>query len=95
MLTAQHFEWSHSRDIQANTPCVKLPVERSSQHQQSAGRYLRLDAVGMGTREGNGQSELLITAGWSAVHEYHSGRIFLISTGIPPAPLTSALQLGY
>ncbi len=40
------------------------------------------DAVGMGTRDGNGQSELLITAGWSGVHGYHSGRIFLISTGI-------------
>ncbi|HEV7613952.1 MAG TPA: FG-GAP-like repeat-containing protein [Steroidobacteraceae bacterium] len=40
------------------------------------------DAVGMGTRDGNGQSELLITAGWSGVHGYHSGRIFLISSGI-------------
>ena len=41
------------------------------------------DAVGMNTRDVNGQSELLITAGWSAVHGYHSGRIFLISSGIP------------
>ena len=40
------------------------------------------DAVGLGALDGQGQSELLITAGWSAVHGYHSGRIFLISSGI-------------
>jgi hypothetical protein len=44
------------------------------------------DAVGMGTADSTGQAELLITAGWSGVHGYHSGRIFLISSGLrPPA----------
>lgn len=40
------------------------------------------DAVGMGTVDANGQTELLITSGWSAVHGFHSGRIFLISSGV-------------
>jgi FG-GAP repeat/FG-GAP-like repeat len=40
------------------------------------------DAVGMGTLDDQGQSELLVTAGWSAVRGYHSGRIFLISSGV-------------
>ncbi len=40
------------------------------------------DAVGMGTLDDKGQSELLITSAWSAVHGYHSGRIFLISSGV-------------
>jgi hypothetical protein len=25
----------------------------------------------------------LITAGWSGIHGHHSGRIFLISSGVP------------
>ena len=43
------------------------------------------DAVGMGTLDDRGQTELLITSGWSAVHGYHSGRIFLISSGVERA----------
>jgi hypothetical protein len=41
------------------------------------------DAVGMGATDGSGQAELLITAAWSARHGFHSGRIFLIASGIP------------
>ena len=49
------------------------------------------DAVGMGSTDSAGQAELLITAGWSGVHGYHSGRIFLISSGVPRArPLGGA-----
>jgi FG-GAP repeat len=40
------------------------------------------DAVGMGAVDGSGQAELLITSGWSGVHGHHSGRIFLIASGI-------------
>jgi hypothetical protein len=40
------------------------------------------DAVGMGHNDDSGQAELLITAGWSGVHGFHSGRIFLIASGI-------------
>jgi FG-GAP-like repeat/FG-GAP repeat/Tetratricopeptide repeat len=43
------------------------------------------DAVGMGSADTAGQAELLITAGWSGVHGYHSGRVFLISSGMSPA----------
>ena len=39
----------------------------------------------MGTLDDKGQTELLITSGWSAVHGYHSGRVFLISSGVERA----------
>ena len=38
------------------------------------------DAVG--ARPSAGQAQLLITSGWSGVHGHHSGRIFLISSGV-------------
>jgi len=41
------------------------------------------DAVGMGASGENDEAELLITSAWSAVHGFHSGRIFLIASGIP------------
>jgi len=40
------------------------------------------DAVGMGDVDGDGTVDLLITSAWSGIHGYHSGRIFLISSGI-------------
>jgi hypothetical protein len=40
------------------------------------------DAVGMGATDERGEAELLITSAWSAVHGYHSGRIFLIASGV-------------
>ena len=39
------------------------------------------DAVGMGDA-GDGTAGLLITSAWSGVHGFHSGRVFLISSGI-------------
>jgi FG-GAP repeat/FG-GAP-like repeat len=42
------------------------------------------DAVGLGAVDDAGQAELLITSGWSGVHGHHSGRIFLISSGVRP-----------
>jgi hypothetical protein len=50
------------------------------------------DAVGMGSADSAGQAELLITSGWSGVHGYHSGRIFLISSGVPPPARAYALD---
>ncbi len=41
------------------------------------------DAVGFGEHDAHGQAELLITSGWSNIHGPHSGRIFLISAGLP------------
>jgi hypothetical protein len=49
------------------------------------GETFGFDAVGTDTLDGHGQTELLITSGWSPVHGYHSGRIFLISSGIDRA----------
>jgi hypothetical protein len=49
------------------------------------------DAVGMGDVDRDGTIDLLITSAWSGIHGYHSGRVFLISSGIrgaivpPPA----------
>jgi hypothetical protein len=40
------------------------------------------DAVGMGDVDGDGVPDLLLTSGWSAVHGFRSGRVFIISSGI-------------
>jgi len=40
------------------------------------------DAVGMGDVDGDGTVDLLITSAWSGVRGFHSGRVFLISSGI-------------
>jgi hypothetical protein len=42
------------------------------------------DAVGMGTVDEAGEAELLITSAWSGIHGYHSGRVFIISSGVQP-----------
>ena len=50
------------------------------------------DAVGMGTADDSGQAELLITSAWSAVRGFHTGRIFLISSGINRSARARAQQ---
>lgn len=40
------------------------------------------DAVGMGDVDGDSTADLLITSAWSGIHGFHSGRVFLISSGI-------------
>jgi hypothetical protein len=30
----------------------------------------------------DGTSDFLITSGWSGVHGFHSGRVFIISSGV-------------
>lgn len=40
------------------------------------------DAVGMGDIDGDGTIDFLITSAWSGIHGYHSGRMFIISSGI-------------
>jgi hypothetical protein len=56
------------------------------------GDTLGFDAVGIGTTDDNGQAELLITSAWSAVRGFHTGRIFLISSGIKGSALALAHQ---
>lgn len=45
------------------------------------------DAVGIGDVDGDGTLDLLVTSAWSGIHGYHSGRVFVISSGVPRAAL--------
>ena len=49
---------------------------------RTPGDTFGFDAVGMGDIDGDGTDDFLITSGWSGVHGFHSGRIFLISSGV-------------
>lgn len=49
---------------------------------RTPGDTFGFDAVGMGDIDGDGMVDLLITSGWSAVKGFHSGRVFLISSGV-------------
>ena len=40
------------------------------------------DAVGLGDIDGDGTVDFLLTAAWSGVHGNHSGRIFIVSSGV-------------
>ncbi|MEP6885303.1 MAG: FG-GAP-like repeat-containing protein [Gammaproteobacteria bacterium] len=51
---------------------------------RTPGDTFGFDAVGIGDVEGLGMVDLLITSGWSAVSGHHSGRVFIISSGVPP-----------
>jgi hypothetical protein len=44
------------------------------------------DAVGMGDVDGDGTLDLLITSAWSGIHGFHSGRMFIVSSGVPLPP---------
>jgi hypothetical protein len=40
------------------------------------------DAVGMGDVDRDGAIDFLITSAWSGIHGFHSGRLFVISSGV-------------
>jgi tetratricopeptide repeat protein/FG-GAP repeat protein len=40
------------------------------------------DAVGMGDVDGDGSIDFLVTSAWSGIHGYHSGRMFIVSSGV-------------
>jgi hypothetical protein len=46
------------------------------------GETLGFDAVGIGDVDGDGAIDLLITSAWSGVRGYHSGRMYIVSSGI-------------
>ena len=49
---------------------------------RTPGDTFGFDAVGMGDVDGDGTVDLLITSAWSGIHGFHSGRMFIISSGI-------------
>lgn len=49
---------------------------------KTPGDTFGFDAVTMGDVDGDGTSDFLITSGWSGVHGFHSGRVFIISSGV-------------
>jgi hypothetical protein len=49
---------------------------------KTPGDTFGFDAVTMGDIDRDGTSDFLITSGWSGVHGFHSGRVFIISSGI-------------
>lgn len=51
------------------------------------------DAVTLGDVDADGTIDLLITSAWSGVRGYHSGRVFVVSSGVRrPAPARPAVQ---
>jgi hypothetical protein len=53
---------------------------------RTPGDTFGFDAVTMGDIDGDGTADFLITSGWSGVHGFHSGRVFLIDSGVKPHP---------
>jgi hypothetical protein len=49
---------------------------------RTPGDAFGFDAVGIGDVDGDRTTDLLITSAWSAVSGFHSGRVFIISSGI-------------
>jgi hypothetical protein len=49
---------------------------------KTPGDTFGFDAVNLGDVDGDGTVDFLVTSGWSGVHGFHSGRVFIISSGI-------------
>ncbi|MEP7086683.1 MAG: VCBS repeat-containing protein, partial [Gemmatimonadota bacterium] len=49
---------------------------------RTPGDTFGFDAVGLGDVDGDGTVDFLLTAAWSGVHGNHSGRIFIVSSGV-------------
>jgi hypothetical protein len=47
------------------------------------------DAAGMGDVDGDGTIDFLITSAWSGIHGFHSGRMFIVSSGVARTRLKS------
>ena len=50
---------------------------------RTPGDTFGFDAVGLGDVDGDGTVDFLITSGWSGANGNHSGRVFIISSGVP------------
>ena len=53
---------------------------------RTPGDTFGFDAVNLGDVDGDGTIDFLITSGWSGVHGYHSGRVFIVSSGVARRP---------
>lgn len=49
---------------------------------RTPGDTFGFDAVNLGDVDGDGTIDFLITSGWSGVHGFHSGRVFIVSSGV-------------
>jgi hypothetical protein len=49
---------------------------------RTPGDTLGFDSVGIGDTDGDGTVDLLVTSAYSGVNGYHSGRVFIVSSGI-------------
>jgi hypothetical protein len=49
---------------------------------RTPGDTFGFDAVGMGDVDGDGTIDFLITSAWSGIHGFHSGRVFIVSSGV-------------
>jgi hypothetical protein len=49
---------------------------------RTPGDTFGFDAVGIGDADGDGTIDFLITSAWSGIHGFHSGRMFIISSGV-------------
>lgn len=47
------------------------------------GDTLGFDSVGIGDVDSDGVRDLLVTAAYSGIKGYHSGRVFIVSSGVP------------
>lgn len=52
---------------------------------RTPGDTFGFDSVTLGDIDGDGTADFLITSGWSGVHGFHSGRVFILSSGIQRA----------
>ena len=51
---------------------------------RTPGDSFGFDAVSIGDIDKDGTADFLITSAWSAVKRFHSGRVFIVSSGIRP-----------
>jgi hypothetical protein len=49
---------------------------------RTPGDAFGFDAVTLGDVDGDGAADFLITSAWSGIHGFHSGRVFIVSSGL-------------
>ena len=61
---------------------------------RTPGDTFGFDAAGLGDVSRDGTAALLITSGWSGVNGFHSGRVFVIASGVPAQPASQSRAPG-